>query len=238
MTMEQPPELAADRLLSAAAAEFRRHGVAGATVRGIAQSAGVLPGSLTYRFPTKESLVVALMEQAGAHISAAVLEAIDGCADPLERLRLAMRAHLRVLLGGGDAAYVLLFDWRRLSEHTRAALSRERHRYESIWDGLIYAAAASGQLAGGLDLALVRRFAFGAVNSVAFWYREGEALSPDQIADAFSHLIGLGTLSARARRGLESAGEARGRPRGAGARKSREARSTRMKGHAHEGART
>lgn len=227
MTKEREPELTSDRLLLAAAAEFRRHGVAGATVRGIAQSAGVLPGSLTYRFPTKESLVVALMERAVASISAVVLEAIDGCADPLERLRLAVRAHVRVLLGGGDAAYVLLFDWRRLSDDTRAALSRERHRYESIWDGLIYAAAASGQLASGLDLSLVRKFVFGAANSVAFWYQPSGALSPDQIADAFSHLIGLGTLSARARRGLRSAGEARGSPRGAGARTEREARGAR-----------
>lgn len=201
----------ADRLLLAAATEFRRHGVAGATVRGIAQSAGMLPGSLTYRFPTKESLVVALMEQAVASISVAVLEAIDGYADPLDRLRLAMRAHLRVLLEGSDAAYVLLFDWRRLSDDTRAALSRERHRYESIWDGLIYAAAASGQLAPGLDLALVRRFAFGAANSVAFWYQPGGALSSDQIADAFSNLIGLGTVSPRARRRLESVRETGGR---------------------------
>lgn len=220
-------ESTADRLLLAAAAEFRRHGVAGATVRAIAQSAGVLPGSLTYRFPTKESLVVALMEQAVAGISAAVLEAIDESADPLERLRLAMRAHLRVLLEGGDAAYVLLFDWRRLSDDTRAALSRERHRYESIWDGLIYAAAASGQLAPGLDLALVRKFAFGAANSVAFWYRPGGALSPDQIADAFSNLIGLGTVSPRARRRLESVREADGRRRRAGTHTETEAQGAR-----------
>lgn len=218
---------ASDSLLLAAAAEFRRHGVAGATVRAIAKNAGVLPGSLTYRYPTKEALVVALMERAVADISAAVLEAIEGCADPLERLRCAMRAHLRVLLHGGDAAYVLLFDWRRLSDDTRATLSRERHRYESIWDGLIYAAAASGQLASGLDLSLVRKFAFGAINSVAFWYRGGEALSPDQVADAFAALIGLGTLSARARRVLQSGGEARGRRRGVGARTSREARGAR-----------
>lgn len=214
---------ASDRLLLAAAAEFRRHGVAGATVRAIAKNAGVLPGSLTYRYPTKEALVVALMERAVADISAAVLEAIEGCADPLERLRRAMRAHLRVLLDGGDAAYVLLFDWRRLSDDTRASLSRERHRYESIWDGLIYAAATSGQLASGLDLSLVRKFAFGVANSVAFWYRPGGALSPDQIADVYSQFIGLGTVSPQARRRLASAWGDRVRPHRTGARTSMEA---------------
>jgi hypothetical protein len=62
--------------------------------------------------------------------SSRVFEAIEVSSDPVERLRLAMRVHLRT-------------------------------RYDSIWDGLIYAAAASGQLVDGLDLSLVRKFAFG-----------------------------------------------------------------------------
>lgn len=188
-----------ERVLAAAAALLRRNGVAGTSIRAIAEAAGVLPGSVTYRYPTKEALVVALMERAVADISAQVLDAIAASEDPLERLRLATRAHLRVLLRGDDAVHVLLFDWQRLSSETRARLSSERHRYESIWDGLIYAAAASGQLVSGLDLSLVRKFAFGAANSVAFWYRPDGPRTPDEIADAFSALIGLGTLSASAR---------------------------------------
>ena len=128
----------------------------------------MLPGSVTYRFATKEALVVALMQRAVADVSSGVLEAIEGTLDPVERLRLAMRVHLRALLYGDDGMFVLLFDWQRLSPGTRAELAQERRRYESIWDGLIYAAAASGQLVEGLDLSLVRKFAFGAANSVAF----------------------------------------------------------------------
>ena len=47
------------RVLAAAATLFRQHGVAGASIRAIADTAGVLPGSVTYRFATKEALVVA-----------------------------------------------------------------------------------------------------------------------------------------------------------------------------------
>ncbi|HNP63826.1 MAG TPA: TetR/AcrR family transcriptional regulator [Woeseiaceae bacterium] len=188
-----------DRILPAAATLFRQHGVSGTTIRAIAEAAEMLPGSVTYRYPTKESLVVALMEKAVAQVSSEVLAAVEYVQDPIERLRLAMRAHLRVLLGGDDAVYVLLFDWRRLPAATRQQLSSERHRYESIWDGLIYAAAASGQLVPGLDLVLVRKFAFGAANSVAFWYRPDGSRTPDEIADAFSVLIGLGALSEGAR---------------------------------------
>ncbi len=187
------------QVLTAAAKLFREHGVAGASIRAIADAAGVLPGSVTYRYPTKEALVVALMQRAVADISVRVFEAIEVSSDPVERLRLAMRVHLRTLLDGDDAVFVLLFDWQRLSPESRAALAQERRRYESIWEGLIYAAAASRQLVEGLDLSLVRKFAFGAANSVAFWYRADGPRTPEEIADAFSALIGLGALSEHSR---------------------------------------
>lgn len=195
-----------DKVRKAAAALFRKHGVSGTTIRAIAKAAKMLPGSVTYQYPTKEALVVALMESAVAEVSAEVLAAVNHVPDPVERLRLAMRAHLRVLLGGDDAVYVLLFDWRRLSPATREQLSLKKQRYESIWDGLIYAAAASGQLVPDLDLSLVRKFVFGAANSVAFWYRPDGPRSPNEIADAFSALIGFGTLSeaARSQKGVDT----------------------------------
>lgn len=198
MTQQGGASRATDGLLDAAARLFREHGVSGTTVRAIAGSAGMQLGSVTYRYPTKESLVLALMQRAVARVIADVTEAVQESEDPVERLRLALRAHIRALVTD-DSVYVLLFDWPRLSEPTRFELSRKRHRYESIWDGLIYAAAASGQLAPGLDLSLVRKFAFGAANSIAFWYQPDGRLEPEQIADAFSAFIGLGTLAPTAR---------------------------------------
>lgn len=196
---KRPASTTDTHVLTAAAKLFREHGVAGASIRAIADAAGVLPGSVTYRYPTKEALVVALMQRAVGHISVRVFEAIEVSSDPVERLRLAMRVHLRTLLDGDDAVFVLLFDWQRLSPETRTALAKERRRYESIWEGLIYAAAASGQLVEGLDLSLVRKFVFGAANSVAFWYRADGPRAPEEIADAFSALIGLGALSEHSR---------------------------------------
>lgn len=155
----------------------------------------MLLGSVTYRYPTKGDLVVALMERAVDATSVDVLEAIEHASDPIERMRLALRAHLEALLVGDDAVYVLLFDWPRLDEATRSRLVEQRRRYEAIWTGLIYAAAASGQLIAGLDLSLVRKLVFGAANSVAFWYRAGGSRSPEEIADAFSALIAFGLVA-------------------------------------------
>jgi len=184
----------ADRVLDAAASLFRDRGVAGASLRAIASKAGLQLGSLTYRYATKDSLVLALMRRSVAGVSADVTLAIADCSDPAERLRLALRAHISAVVSD-DAIHVLLFEWRRLPHETQRSLARELGSYESMWDGLILAASAAGQIVPSLDMRLVRRFVFGAANSVAFWYPTGEARSPVELADAFSAFIGLGTVA-------------------------------------------
>ena len=192
-------DLPEEAIFAAASKLFRARGLGGTSIRAIAEEAGVLPGSLTYRFPTKESLIVALTERAIDHAVTELRASIAQSHDPIERLRLAMRTHLRVLLAGDDAVYVLVFDWPRLPEETRTKLAHARHRYDALWDGLCFAAAGSGQLASGLDLALLQKFIFGAANSVALWYQPDGPRTPEEIADAFSALIGIGTFATAAR---------------------------------------
>src|SRR5258706_9703484 len=78
-------------VLDGAAHVFRRRGYGGATVREVAQAAGMLPGSLHYRYPTKEALLLDLMERAINRVLAAVRGAVEEADDPAERLRLGLR---------------------------------------------------------------------------------------------------------------------------------------------------
>jgi AcrR family transcriptional regulator len=186
-----------DRVLDAAARLFRRKGFAATTVREIASAAGILPGSLHYRFASKEDLLLSLMERAIARLTDAIREAVSASRDPAERLRLALRAHLELLMSGDDAVYVLLYDWRAMtSEAAREALGRLRDRYEAFWDGLIYEAAGAGQLRDRIDLKLLRLFGFGAINWVAQWAEsDGAGRTPSEIADAFWGFLAFGVFA-------------------------------------------
>ena len=82
-------------LLDTAARLFRQKGFAATTLREIAQAAGVLPGSIHYRYPAKEALLVALMDRAIERAIAAVRTAAAQSSDPTERVRLGLRAHLQ-----------------------------------------------------------------------------------------------------------------------------------------------
>jgi|APLak6261679142_1056127.scaffolds.fasta_scaffold00011_80 AcrR family transcriptional regulator len=188
-----------ERVLLAAGRLFREKGFAATTVREIAAAAEMLPGSLHYRYASKDDILVALMKRGVERAIAAVELAIADERDAIERLRLGLRAHLELLCNGDDSLYVLLFDWRSLTADVRDDVERERQHLERFWDRLLVDAHATGKARPLLDLELVRQFGFGAINWVATWYRPGSGRTPAQIADAFWSFLAFGLLHERSR---------------------------------------
>lgn len=196
---QPPPEDADERILKAAGKLFREKGFAATTVREIASAANMLPGSLHYRYASKDDVLLALMNRAVKRAMAAVRTAIGDEKHPMEKLRLGLRAHLELLCNGDDSLYVLLFDWRSLPAGAREGVERERGRYEAFWDAMLVEAHGSGKARPILDLELVRHFGFGAINWVATWYRPGGERTPAQIADTFFAYLAYGLVYEPAR---------------------------------------
>ncbi|MDP1824599.1 MAG: TetR/AcrR family transcriptional regulator [Archangium sp.] len=209
MTKAHPQPRAADvqpapvdteeRVLLAAGKLFREKGFAATTVREIASAADMLPGSLHYRYASKDDILVALMKRGVERAIGAVELATAKEPSAIERLRLGLRAHLELLCNGDDSLYVLLFDWRSLTSGALKGLIRERARLEAYWEGLLLEAHASGTARPLLDIELVRHFGFGAINWVATWYRPQDGRTPAQIADAFWSFLAYGLLHESAR---------------------------------------
>jgi AcrR family transcriptional regulator len=193
MSKGRPEPQLEDPLLDAAARLFRKKGFEATTVREIARAAGVLPGSLHYRYPSKAGLLLALMDRGMKADLATLRAAIAGLDDPIERLHRALQARVRFLVSR-DSAGVVLFDWRSLRGAARAGMIRLRDEYEAFWEGLLRSAARSGRLRPGLDLKMLRFMIFGAVNWVALWYSPDKERSPEEIADAFWGFIAFGVV--------------------------------------------
>lgn len=181
-------------ILDAAAGLFRERGFSATTVRQIAEAAGILPGSLHYRYASKQELLEALMEQAVERTTVAVRNATDGVRDPSERLRLAMRAYLELLLSGDDSLYVLLYDWRSLGGTAREKVQLLHDRLHALFDGLFYEAAGAGHIRADVDLKMMRHMWMGALNWTVQWYQPGSGRDPDAIADLFWNLLTTGAF--------------------------------------------
>jgi AcrR family transcriptional regulator len=82
--MARPPSISNQQILDAARAEFLAHGLAKASTVDIAQRAGVSEGSIFNRFPTKDALFRAAMDDAQPPVLA--LETYVGQGDLRENL--------------------------------------------------------------------------------------------------------------------------------------------------------
>jgi AcrR family transcriptional regulator len=172
-------------VLDAAARLFRKKGYPVVTLRQIAREAKLFPGSIFYRYRTKEALLLKLMERAMERMTAAIQRAVERAGDPVQRVRMALRAHTRMLLSDDASIFVLLYDWRFLEPRTRESILRLRDEYEAFWDGLLHRAAGAMRVRRNVNLKLLRLLSFGAVNWVAQWYSPRGPFTPEQIADAF-----------------------------------------------------
>jgi AcrR family transcriptional regulator len=196
MEQTKDPE---ETLLGAAGRLFRRRGFAATSLREVAAAAGMLPGSLHYRYATKDQLLVALMERGMRRALAEVRRAIGGEADPVARLRKAMRTHLDLLLSGDDAIYVLLYEWRSLRQEDLERVVRLRDEYDALWNGMLLEMAGAGRLREGADLQIVRLLFLGSLNWTAQWFSGDSTRTSRQIADAFLALIGIGVFGEESR---------------------------------------
>ncbi|MGQ7275991.1 TetR/AcrR family transcriptional regulator [Marinobacter sp. V034] len=170
-------------VLSNAARLFREKGFEKTSLKEIAEACNMLPGSLYYRYNSKEALLVELMRRGVDLVTAEVESAYASSDDPVERLRLCINAHLRALLLDSDAVYVLLFEWRALGPEAREEIIELRDQYESLWAGILETMIAQGVVRKNVDVRLLRLIGLGALNWVATWFDPNGAHSLDAIGD-------------------------------------------------------
>ena len=170
-------------VLSNAARLFREKGFERTSLKEIAEACNMLPGSLYYRYNSKEALLVELMRRGVDLVTAEVESAYASSDDPVERLRLCINAHLRALLVDSDAVYVLLFEWRALGPEAREEIIELRDQYESLWADILETMIAQGVIRKNVDGRLLRLIGLGALNWVATWFDPSGAHSLDAIGD-------------------------------------------------------
>jgi len=175
-------------LLRVCARLFREKGFDGTTIRDISGAAGMHSGSPFYHFPSKQEMLLAVMEQGlaeGLRRSEAVLaERLE----PEEKFRRLIRAHLGTILEeGNDFIPVMLYEWRALTPANRRRVIEMKDRYDALWQKVLDELERSGRVAG--DAHLARLLVLGAVNWSAQWYRAGGRLSLDEIASQATRLL-------------------------------------------------
>ncbi len=184
-----------ERVLAASAKLFREKGFERASVREIASACGILPGSLHYRYRSKDDILVDMMRLAIEKTIYGIIEATSTIQDPLKKMKSALRAHVNVLMSGDDMLYVLLFEWRSVHGTAREQIIAERDRYERYWQTILNDLKVLGFIRKDMDLDMLRLIGLGAINWAATWYKENGKYNLEQIADAIWQMMTRGILN-------------------------------------------
>jgi AcrR family transcriptional regulator len=147
---------------------------------------GVQKGSLYAHIKSKQDLLYATMRE-GADAFHAELDAIPDELRPTEKIRLALRAHLRVVADQLDVATVFMREWRYLEGHWRDEILAERRRYEERFRALFREGRELGELRTDLDDSNAALLALSALNWAYTWLRPG--YDTDELADRFYALL-------------------------------------------------
>jgi AcrR family transcriptional regulator len=169
-----------DELVAVATRLFAERGYHGTSMADLADAMGVQKGSLYSLTDSKQELLVTVTRD-GASSFHAALDGLPEAGPALERIRLALRAHLAVVADQLDAATVFTREWRFLDEPERTAFRAERRRYEQRWHELLRDAAERGALRADLDVEAAVLLVLSAANWAYTWLRPGS--STDELAD-------------------------------------------------------
>jgi TetR/AcrR family transcriptional regulator, cholesterol catabolism regulator len=147
---------------------------------------GVQKGSLYAHIESKQDLLYETMRE-GADAFHAGLDAIPDELPVADRIRHAVRSHLRVVANQLDVATVFMREWRYLEGERRDEIVSERHRYEDRFRALFREGRELGQLRTDLDEAAAALFVLSAMNWAYTWLERDR--DTDALADRFFALL-------------------------------------------------
>jgi AcrR family transcriptional regulator len=165
-----------------AARLFAEKGYHGTSIGDLAEAMGVQKGSLYAHIESKADLLWEVARE-GAVAFHAALDAIPDELPATDKIRLALRAHLRVVAEQLDIATVFVREWRYLTGKRLDAFVAERRRYEERFRAFFREGRELGELRTDLDDATATLLALSAANWAYTWLREGE--DTDALADRF-----------------------------------------------------
>ncbi len=175
-----------NNILRSARDTFATKGFDGASIRDIAQAAGLSLSALYYYFPSKQDALFELVHTAYSwyieHGLAVIAEAGD---DVLDRFAVSVRYLVRYRIDNVSVSTVLLRDTERLEGENAARVKQLQRQARAVLGDVIAAGADAGRFTVG-DPQLATRAVLSICNSLSIWYRPTGELTPGQIERDFT----------------------------------------------------
>lgn len=191
-----PPASRRDELLELAATMFAERGLKATTVRDIADSAGILSGSLYHHFSSKEEMVDELLRGFLDWLFTRYQEIVATEPNPVERLKGLFLASFEAIESRHAQVVIYQDEAKRLSSQPRFSYVEERNREQrKMWLDILNQGIEEGYFRPDLDVDLVYRFIRDTTWVSVRWYQPGGPLTAAEVGQQYLAIV-LGGITA------------------------------------------
>ncbi|OFJ53747.1 TetR family transcriptional regulator KstR2 [Mycolicibacterium grossiae] len=179
-----------DELLVLAAAMFAERGLRATTVRDIADSAGILSGSLYHHFKSKEQMVEEVLRTFLDWLFDRYREIVESETDPLARVEGLFMTSFEAIEHRHAQVVIYQDEAKRLSGLPQFAFVEERNREQrTMWVDVLKQGIAEGRFRPDLDVDLVYRFIRDTTWVSVRWYQPGGPLTAEEVGRQYLAIV-------------------------------------------------
>lgn len=181
-----------DELLALAATMMAERGLRATTVRDIADSAGILSGSLYHHFKSKEEMVDEILRNFLDWLFERYQQIIDTEPNPLERLKGLFMASFEAIEDRHAQVVIYQDEAKRLSTQPRFAYVEARNREQrKMWIDVLKQGIDEGCFRPDIDVDLVYRFIRDTTWVSVRWYQpsKGKGLTAEQVGAQYLSIV-------------------------------------------------
>ncbi|MBA8826501.1 AcrR family transcriptional regulator [Saccharopolyspora lacisalsi] len=177
-------------LLAIAADLFAARGVRATTVREIAESAGILPGSLYHHFDSKNAMVDEILREFLDHQRRSYDEVLREAADARTTIAELVRRSFRGMHRYRAAVAIFQNEANHLAGIERFDHLRQASRdFERVWKRVLADGRRTGAFRADLNITLAYRFIRDGVWTAVHWYNPRGRLTINAIAEQYIAIL-------------------------------------------------
>jgi AcrR family transcriptional regulator len=194
--MTEQPVSRRDELLDLAATMFAERGMRATTVRDIADSAGILSGSLYHHFKSKEQMVEEVLRDFLDWLFGRYQEIVDTEPNPLERLKGLFMTSFEAIEDRHAQVVIYQDEAKRLSSLPQFDFVEARNKEQrKLWIDLLNEGVEQGCFRPDIDVDVVYRFIRDTTWVSVRWYQPGGPLTAEEVGRQYLSIV-LGGVSA------------------------------------------
>lgn len=188
------PDVRRAQIFELAAKIMTEQGYERTSLADIAGAAGLTKAGVYHHIPSKETLLLGIMNYGMDLFESRVLREAEAVRDPEERLRTCMAGHIRLITQGrSKEVTVILHESRALHGEGARQINARKKRYIRFLEQAFQELAGLGRL--GPVHPTVAAFAFlGMINWIYQWYRPDGRIDEEELIRSMSELFFHGVL--------------------------------------------